>query len=74
MGKSSDFGGRSPCGQPVDFAVPASVWKTRGMFVSHSPPVIPTHPPPAHTAPGTPGWVRIACSITDCFTEKAEET
>ena len=26
--------GRTPYGQGVDFAVPANVWKTRGMFVS----------------------------------------
>ena len=32
-----EYCGRTPCGQPVDFAVPANVWKTRGMLVcSHT--------------------------------------
>jgi len=35
----------------VDFAVPATVWKTRGMPSLDMPRVYHTNPPPAHTAP-----------------------
>ena len=43
--------GRTPCGQGVDFAVPANVGKTRGLPSLDIPPVYPTNPPPEHTAP-----------------------
>ena len=43
--------GRTPCGQGVDFAVPATVWKTCGMPSLDIPQVYHTNPPPAHTAP-----------------------
>ena len=43
--------GRTPCGQGVDFAVPANVGKTRGLPSLDIPPVYPTNPPPDHTAP-----------------------
>ena len=43
--------GRTPCGQGVDFAVPANVGKTCAMPSLDIPQVYPTNPPPAHTAP-----------------------
>ncbi len=50
---------RTPCGQGVDFAVPATVWKTCGMPSLDIPQVYHTNPPPAHTAPELV-WVETA--------------
>jgi len=43
--------GRTACGQGVDFAVPANVWKPCGMPSLDSPQGYHTNPPPDHTAP-----------------------